>query len=464
MPDRKSWMPNTVVEIAAAIRASGGRALLVGGAVRDELLGRRVKDLDLEVFHLSAAELERLLSRFGEVVTVGRAFGVFRVKGIDVDFSLPRRDSKVGSGHRGFEVRVDPDLDPVEAARRRDLTINSISKDPLTGEILDPYGGQADLEDGRLRATDPVHFVEDPLRALRVAQFAARFEMHPDEELERLCAGLDLGELPGERVFEEFRKLLLLGARPSLGFEFLAATGLIRFFPELEVLIGTPQDPRWHPEGDVWIHTLMALDAAARLRDGGEDDEALMFGVLCHDLGKPETTRHDRGRVRSGGHEVVGADRSTEFLTRIRASNELIERVGALVREHLTPSQFAQQHAGPRAYRRLARRLARASVSLVLLARVARADHLGRTTEAALHGRYEAGDVFLDEARALHLETAAPPEVVQGRHLIERGLAPGREFGRILARCRDVYDETGWDDPERILDRVLAEENGQPKV
>jgi len=445
-----------VVRVARAVAEAGGRALLVGGCVRDELRGVPPGELDIEVYGLELEALERVLERFGAVIAVGRAFGVLKVKGLDVDFSLPRLDSKAGAGHKGFEVRTDPGLDYATASRRRDLTINSMGLDPLTGERLDPHGGARDLERRVLRATDPAHFAEDPLRALRVAQFAARFEFAPDAELSRLCAELDLAELSGERVLEEWRKLLLKGVRPSLGTEFLHATGLLRFFPELLALVGVPQDPEWHPEGDCWVHNQMVIDEAARLRDGAADDEALMFGALLHDVGKPVTTATGSdGRVRSPGHDVRGVELAKSFLERMRAPNELVARVGALVEHHLAPALFIKNGATAKGYRRLARKLAASGVTAELLARVARADHFGRTTDEALERRFPAGDEFLARARELAVEKEPPRDVVLGRHLIARGLSPGPEFGAILERCRELQDENGWTDPEQILARVL---------
>jgi tRNA nucleotidyltransferase (CCA-adding enzyme) len=448
--------PRTLA-ICRAVREAGGRALFVGGWVRDRLRGVDSKDIDVEVFGLELPRVSELLGRFGAVIEVGRAFGVLRVKGLDVDFALPRRDSKVGSGHRGFEVACDPGLDYATAARRRDLTINSISFDPLSEEVIDPHGGRRDLERGVLRATDPEHFAEDPLRGMRVAQFAARFEMQPDAQLIELCAGLDLSELPGERLFEELRKLLLKGVRPSLGLAFLERTHLLRFFPQLDALRGVPQDPEWHPEGDVWVHTLMVVDEAARLRRGDADlDLALMFGALCHDLGKPLTTSEQAGRVVSPAHDVEGDAPTRALLDRLRAPGLLVERVRAHVRHHLAPALLDKQRSGSKAYRRLARRLEAAGLSMAELERVARADHLGRTTDDARAQRFPAGDAFLARAAELEVSDQAVPDAVQGRHLIARGLAPGPEFGRILARCRDLQDETGWEDPERILDAVLG--------
>jgi len=456
--DENEMIPDAVREIAERVAAVGGRALIVGGFVRDRLLGLDPKDVDVEVHGLELVALQRVLERFGAVSSVGRAFGVLRVSGLDVDFSLPRRDSKSGAGHRGFQIVVDPHLGYPEAARRRDLRVNSMALDPLSGELLDPHGGREDLESGRLRATDPVHFPEDPLRGVRVAQMMARFELEPDDELITLCRELDLSELSGERIFEEFRKLLQKGVRPSLGLRGLQEFGYLRFFPELEALVDVPQDPEWHPEGDVWVHTLMVVDEAARLRDAGEDDLTLMFGALCHDFGKPETTVRERGRVRSPAHDVAGVPHTQRFLERMKAPHALIERVSALVEHHLAPALFIKNEAGARGYRRLARALGSVDVSLELLLRVAKADHLGRTTEEALARRFDSGDRFLERARELTLEREAPKDVVLGRHLIARGMQPGVAFGSILARCRDVQDETGWTDPERILARVLTEE------
>ena len=520
--DSGSGLDPRCVEIAKAVRDAGGRALVVGGWVRDHLLGVRSKDVDIEVFGLEMERLEALLAGFGRVHAVGRAFGVFRVGGIDVDFSLPRRDSKRGPGHRGFDVTPDPSLEFAEAARRRDLTVNSIGTDPLTGEVLDPHGGRRDLERRVLRATDPSRFPEDPLRGLRVAQLAARLEMAPDEELVALCRALDLSELSGERVFDELRKLLLRAAKPSIGFRFLEDTGQLRLFPELDALRGVPQDPEWHPEGDVWVHTLMVLDVAAALRGGGagpvgrgpdpptgspraadsrgtgareadcairaaedafhtlhdggsgvdgavprteagtrsrgggDEDLALMLGALCHDLGKPATTEGVDGRIRSYRHDIEGVAPTRALLQRMRAPGTLADRVAALVEHHLAPALFIRNGATAKGYRRLARKLERAGVGIELLVRVARADHLGRTTADAAAGRFDAGDAFLAAARAHNVERAAPRDAVLGRHLVARGMQPGPDFGPILKRCREIQDETGWTEPERILDRALA--------
>jgi tRNA nucleotidyltransferase (CCA-adding enzyme) len=435
-------MDDRITAIARAAKEAGGRALVVGGYARDLILARDPKDVDVEVLGLDLDALEQLLGRFGKVHRSGRAFDTLRISRLDVDFSVPEGGADVG-------------LDYHRAARRRDLTLNSMAIDPLTDELLDPYDGRADIEARVLRATHPDEFVRDPLRALRVAQFAARFEMAVEPELRLLCEGLDLAALPGERVYEEFRKLLLQAERPSLGLAFLAETRLVRFYAELAALQGTPQDEKWHPEGDVWTHTLMVVDEAAKLRCGNEDDLALMLGALCHDLGKPLCTHLDDGRIKSPGHDRLGIAPCLRLLDRWRAPKALTRRVCALVEHHLAPALFVKNGAGARGYRRLARSLERSGVSLELLLRVARADHLGRTTQDALAGDFPAGDTFRERASKLAVEHRAPVDVVLGRHLIARGLTPGPHFGEILRRCRELQDELGETSPDRLLDRVL---------
>jgi tRNA nucleotidyltransferase (CCA-adding enzyme) len=422
--------------IARAIHDAGGRALIVGGWVRDRLLGRESKDVDIEVYRLEPALLRALLSRFGSVNTIGESFTVYKVAGIDV--SLPRRESKTGRGHKAFEVTGDPWMPPEEAARRRDFTINAIAWDPLTEEYLDPFDGRADLlERHCLRAVDASTFVDDSLRVLRGIQFAARFDLEMDEGTRQLCRGLALDDLPAERIYGEMEKLLLLAPRPSAGFRLADDLGVVAaLFPELKALDGCPQEPEWHPEGDVWVHTLMVIDEARRRIDDLDHARRLtvMLGAVCHDLGKPSTTAVIDGRIRSMEHEQAGVAPAMSLLDRLNVHTvggfDVRVQVAGIVAHHLKPLAFFKSATpvGDGAFRRLAQK-----VDLELLARVAESDCLGRT------GRFDCSGIqwFLGRARALGVEHAAPAPLVLGRHLLALGVAPGPRMGVLL---REIYE------------------------
>jgi len=421
--------------IARAVRDAGGRALIVGGWVRDRLLGRDSKDIDLEVYGIEAGALGALVERFGRVETVGESFTVYKVSGLDV--ALPRRESKTGRGHRGFEVRGDPRMSVAEAARRRDFTINAIAWDPLTGEYLDPWGGGADLERKTLRAVDPATFPDDSLRVLRAVQFAARFEFTIDPLTRDLCRAIPLDDLPAERIWGEVEKLLLAARRPSIGFTVACDLGVIdRLFPEMAPLIGCEQEPDWHPEGDVWAHTLMVIDhARAAIDDLARAGQvSLMLGAVCHDFGKPATTAFIDGRIRSYNHEEAGVEPALRLLDRLNihsiGNTDVRKQVVGLVAHHLKPGMWykVRDEVGDGAFRRLA-----AKVNLEWLARLARADCVGRTGEFDC----AAMDWFLERARALGVEHRPPKPLLLGRHLLAMGLEPGPRVGQII---RQVYE------------------------
>ena len=421
-----------LTKLANAIHQQGGQPILVGGSVRDYLLGQRLpKDLDLEVYCLEANKLEGVLSQFGKVLRVGKSFGVLKLitKHAEYDVSLPRRESKSGKGHKGFLVNADPQMTFEEASARRDFTVNSIGFDPIRQQWLDPHRGQEDLKKGILRHVGPA-FAEDPLRVLRGAQFAARLNFQMAPETIELCQTLDLNELSRERLLGEFAKLLLRAERPSFGLEILRQTKALRFFPELEALIGVPQDPTWHPEGCVWTHTLMVVDEAAKLRVGEEkNDLVLMFGTLCHDFGKPETTIWKDGHWRSPAHDVMGMQPTEKFLRRLTDEASLIEKVTVLVREHLRPSMLYndREKVTPGAIRRLALR-----VPIPELLLVAEADHFGRTTEDALRREFPAKQWLLDQASKLDVRDEKPKPLLKGRHLLQLGMRPGPQMGKVL--------------------------------
>jgi len=421
--------------IAAAIRGAGGRALIVGGWVRDRLLGEESKDIDLEVYGVPAGTLRPLLAAFGAVQTVGESFTVYKVGGLDV--ALPRRESKVAPGHRGFEVQGDPSMSVDEAARRRDFTINAIAWDPLTEEYVDPAGGRADLDRRLLRAVDLRTFGDDSLRVLRAVQFAGRFECEVDEATARLCRQIPLEDLPAERIWGEVEKLLLRSARPSVGFRVALDLQVVdRLFPEMAALVGCEQEADWHPEGDAWVHTLMVIDETRRRIDDlpRSGQVTLMLGAVCHDFGKPATTAFVEGRIRSYNHEDAGVPPTRRFLDRLNVHSidgvDVRHQIVGLVAHHLKPLMWykARDTVGPGAFRRLAQK-----VDLELLARLATADCVGRT------GAFDcsAMEWFLERARSLGVEHRPPAPLLLGRHLLALGIAPGPQMGVVL---REVFE------------------------
>ena len=444
------------------MRDAGGRALIVGGFVRDSLLAQanaespelkaqslkpkalsqEPLDIDLEVFGLAENQLAPRLEQFGRVEAVGASFPVYKLRVPDqtlgdIDVTLPRRESKSGRGHKAFEVRGDPSMSIEEAARRRDFTINAISWDPLTGEYEDPFNGRGDLERRILRVVDPRTFGDDSLRVLRAIQFAARFELTLDEQTRDLCRAIPLDDLPAERVWGEVEKLLLKAARPSLGFTLALDLGVIdRVLPEMRPLVGCEQEPEWHPEGDVWTHTLMVIDEARAANDDLARPELItvMLGAVCHDLGKPSTTAFVDGRIRSLDHEQAGVEPTESLLDRLNVHTiegfDVRRQVIGLVAQHLKPGMFHKApNVGDGAFRRLAQK-----VDLELLARLARADCRGRT------GSFDcsAMDWFIERARALGVEHQPPPPLLLGRHLLDLGLTPGPRVGEVL---KQVYEK-----------------------
>ena len=423
-------------KIIQAISEAGGIAYEVGGCVRDQLLGHENKDLDIEVFHLDASTLSKILSRFGRVNEVGVSFGVVKLRtsqGDDLDFTLPRRESKTGRGHRGFQVDVDHTLSVAEAALRRDFTMNAIYRNLHDQTLIDPHGGIPDLEQRLLRATSE-HFAEDPLRVLRGMQFAARFDAVMTSNTIELCRSLshEYSSLALERVWNEWLKWATLSKRPSQGLKVLRDCGWIEHYSELAALSGVQQDPIWHPEGDVWIHTLHVCDAAARIaeRESLPDDERviLMFAALCHDLGKPSTTEFIDGRWRSPSHASVGVPLTDSFLTSIGCPRHYIEIVQPLVAEHLV---HVQMEATPRTVRRLSVRLGNASI--VQLMRLVEADLAGRPPLPTTIS--ESLIRLMQVAESTNVSLAKPGRIVMGRHLLQLGYTPARWFNSILETC-----------------------------
>lgn len=414
----------TTEEIAKAIASRGGRAYFAGGFVRDELMGFANKDIDIEVHGIPAEDLKEILEEFGQVITVGKSFGVYSLRGRNIDIAMPRKERNTGAGHRDFEIFTDPFLGIEEAAKRRDFTINSIMKDVISGEIIDSYGGVADLEKGILRHIDPEAFVEDPLRVLRGAQFAARFEFNVAPETVKLCRSTDISQLPKERVEEELRKGLCKGRNPSVFFQILREMDQLDFwFAEVKDLAGVEQDNIFHPEGDVWNHTMDCLDRAAQLRDRTEEPFRFMLAVLVHDLGKVLVTEEIRGRIHAYGHEEAGISLADRFLKRIIGSREVINYVENMVMLHMEPNKMASHRSKIKSTNRMFDRSV-CPEELILFSSV---DISHEQYEGEKNNNLE----FLNERLDIYREYMSRP-YVKGRDLIEAGLEPGESFNVIL--------------------------------
>ena len=417
--------------IAREVARLGGSTYYVGGCVRDRILGLPGKDVDIEVHGVPVDALERLLASFGEVRAVGTSFGVFNLRGHALDIAVPRREDAGRGGRDELAEVADPDLGTYRSALRRDLTMNALYEDVLTGEVTDHFGGRADIAASVIRHVDDATFVQDPLRVLRVAQFAARLGMTVDERTRALCAGLDLGDLPSERVLEELRKALVKAPRPSVFFGTLRAMGqLSPWFSEVGALVGVPQNPAYHPEGDAWTHTMLVLDAAAGLRSRAKEPFAFMLAALCHDLGKATVTEERAGRIVSYGHEAAGLPLAKALLDRLGAGAHVRAYVLNMVELHMQPNAFVAQRAGRKSYNRLFDR----SVCPHDLLLLAHADDLGRGVAGTAAGQAAADATAEELARRLaDFEALMARPYVQGRDLMAEGVEPGPQMGELLS-------------------------------
>ncbi len=458
--DLREKLPATLaslaIELATSISSQGGQLLIVGGSVRDLLFGERPSELDLEARGLDTGQITSLLApKFG-AEEVGKSFGVLKLKGLPVEISLPRTEEKTGTGHKGFTVEIDPNLPFEQASERRDFTMNALALDPLSGELLDPHKGLDDIQERILRHVGPA-FSEDPLRVLRGMQFVARFNLRASEETIDLCRSVPIEQLPPERLFGEWKKLILKGKTPSRGLDFLKEVNWLRHFPELESLVGCEQDPEWHPEGDVWVHTLHCMDAFARERIG-DDWEDLVVGlaVLCHDLGKPLTSyKSEDGRIRSPKHEPRGEEPTLSFLARLTNQVDLAEQIVPLVRRHLAPRVLYKDKASDGAIRRLARQVKR----IDRLVRVAQADLQGRPPR---QDDFPEGPWLLKRAEELQVKDSEPKPIILGRHLVDRGLEPGPDFGPLLEECFEAQLDGKFSDEKggcSFLENLLRQSN-----
>ncbi len=485
-------VPPEVLETAERLHQSGAsKVCLVGGSVIDLIQGRSPKDFDLETFGMPYQGIVSSLSDL-KPKEVGASFGIVivNVNGVDVDINVPRVDNKVGKGHTGFETVFDPHMTVKEAARRRDFTINTLAVDVLTGELHDPFGGLADLNQGILKATDPVLFVQDPLRALRAMQLLARKASTVDPRTMGLIKGMvnEFPDLAGARVHEEWRKLLLKAEKPSVGMEFLRESGWLQHFPELANLVGCQQNEEWHPEGDVWTHALLTVDAAAQLRHTVPEaqKEGFMFGALLHDIGKAATTitqeMIDSGddpwvarRVEKTGkapqdllltaheHDKVGGEMVKGFLNRFTESKKLIKLTTAIVTEHMQPYMLTQGNARKSRFELLHNRMHEAGGDFELITKQCMCDccasALPEAGRSLASGRTNWEDEISQRMYDLMDEGVGKDKVadiILGRHLMEAtGVRGARWFGPALKAAHHLQFEEGVLDFDTLLAEAL---------
>ena len=417
--------------VAQQVALCGGRTYYVGGFVRDRLLGRENKDVDIEVHGVSPSCLEEILDSLGERIAIGESFGIFNLKGYSLDIAMPRKEAVRGKGHRDFDVFVDPFIGTEAAARRRDFTMNALMQDVLTGEIVDHFGGAEDLHSGIVRHVNAASFVEDPLRVLRGAQFAARFGFRMAEETVALCCRMELQHLPRERIEGELKKALLKAEKPSVFFEVLRQTQqLDHWFPELKALIGMEQNPRYHSEGDVWNHTMMVLDEAAKLRCRAANPLWFMLSAVAHDFGKAVCTELSGGVLHAYQHEQAGIPLAEAFLRRITAESKCIEYVLNMVELHMKPNTVA----GAGSAEKVTNRMFDQSLDPEGLICLALADDRGRITMAPATDH----EAFLYERLAVFRNLMASP-CITGRDLIEAGFPPDKDFSDFLAYAHKLH-------------------------
>ena len=437
-------LPEILEDILKDLQEIGATPIIVGGSVRDFFLNIPIKDYDIEIFGINSLEIiQNCLEKFGSVKLVGKSFGVLtlRVNEYDFDFALPRTETKIGLSHQDFEVITNASLSFKEAAIRRDFTINAIGYDFFKEEFIDPFDGIEDLRTKTIKHINDKTFIEDSLRVYRAVAFASRFNFKIEEKTKELCKQIvlknELKYLPKERVYEEFKKLFLKSSKPSIGFELMREIGILKYFSELQALINCIQEPEYHPEGDVWVHTMMALDEMARIlkEENIENDYKelyLFYSILCHDFGKPFCTEEINGKITSHKHESLGIEPTISFLSKITNEKKFIEIVCSLVKNHLAPFQLYKTESSLKAVKRLSLKVNIEDLCLVCLA-----DCLGRTIQDK-EKCPKATSWLLTKAKELDIHNEPIKPIIQGRDLIKLGFKPSNKFKEILEFAFDL--------------------------
>lgn len=451
--------------------------ILVGGTVRDKLLDPKIesKDIDIEIYSKYNYEeiIELLQKKNYKCDFVGKQFGVIKLKdsnGEDIDLSLPRTEKSIGDKHTDFEIKLDGTLDFKEAFKRRDFTINAIGFNFINGKFIDIYNGMNDLRNKTIKHVNNKTFVEDPLRVYRAIQFAARFDFKVHNDTKDLIKNMIknglLDSLPKERIFVEFEKLLTKSKKPSIGFELMKELGILeKYFKELYDLIGIKQEPKWHPEGDVWIHTMMVIDKMANIECDKNKKILYMLSCLCHDLGKPEYTQTlEDGKITSKGHEAGGVEPTIRFLNKITNDVKLIDQTCRLVELHLQPTLLYVANSSNSAIKRLNNKLIDSQLCLIDLAIINKADTLGRTTESALNNEAPQYEWIMSKFKDLNLSDKKIIQLITGKDLIDLGYKPGPEFKEYLTKCYDYQIDNNIENKNEVYDYLLSILNNEREL
>jgi tRNA nucleotidyltransferase (CCA-adding enzyme) len=447
--------PKSKIVVQAIINA-GGVPLLVGGAVRDAFLNLVPKDFDIEVYNLSLDKLQKTLAQFGAVNAVGKSFGVLQLALLPIDWSIPRCDS----AGRKPDVSFDPYMDYHISFARRDLTINAMGIDLKTEALIDPFAGKDDLKNKILRAPVIERFIEDPLRLFRVMQFVGRFDMQPNDILQHACKTMSVQNVALERIEQEYKKLFLFSSQPSKGFIWLQSIGRLQaLLPELYTTIGVVQDARWHPEGDVFTHSLQALDAAviiAKKQSLSEEKKLLLCcAALCHDLGKVSTTFKDAKGIHSYGHAEVGAPLAVTLVGRMFKDEISFKKaIYKLVYYHMMPGALVRGNARSSRYQHFAAKLA-PETTAEFLGFLCLADRQGRNPNSFLplsHNDQEI-DLFLQkitDAKVLHQPI---PPLLKGSDLLSI-VPPGKQMGSLLKKAYEIQINENITDKEFLQRKI----------
>ena len=433
-----------------------GRAFLVGGIVRDMLIYNRVDyhDVDVEVYGLSVDELEELLANYGNVNSIGKSFGILKLDVLpNFDFALPRTEIKTGESHQDFDVTVNQNLDLKVAASRRDLTINALMYEIKTGKIYDFFHGQEDIEKRTLRMVSETTFIEDPLRVLRTAQFASRLDFCIETATKLMCKKMvqnkSLDKLSKERVFQEYSKLLL-SQQPSIGLTFLKEIKAL--WPCLDVLSKTMQRLDYHPEGDVWRHTLLVTDLAALCCHKTSNPLGFMWSALLHDIGKPLVTTPEG---KAPGHNESGVQVFNQYFNHFFENKKIKKYIKTMIYYHMHLMNMVRNQSKDYSYYKLLKGI-EGIFPLEDLVCMSKCDKLGRLANRP--ETISTLDAYVEE-KVSRLGKHALKPIIDGKILIDLGFQPNDEFKELLDWAYDLQMRDH--DFESIIKLLKGRQNGR---